>query len=482
MPDVGALDQRNSQHRLAKLVARFHVHLVVGQPHRHLGDLGRELLDLDAVKLVHVDPQEVEHMAHPLAELAGRAQHVQLDPAQLAVGHHQEVAAAAGRVQKVQRLQPLVELEQLVLVASDGGQLGAQLVEKQRADQAQDVGLAGVVRAQFSAPGCGVELHHLLEHRAEDRRRDLAPLDTRQRDQLASHLGVEGRRVHALLEQAAVDVLECGVVLGQRPLPFVRRPIECGEQGVEHGADVRAVNAGVELDQVGKQVFGLEDAGVVGEQAEQQADEKHLQRVAVVTVTLQGVVQLTHGVGGAAVDRVFVAYSLFAVAGDEVEQVDLAWQVFQREAVHAVLFEVMQLEVPEVTDQDVARQFVVAQARKVVDRLPVGARQILAPTLLLHQQRALPEQVDIAIALVEFFDALLEARHLAALHAKDLEKGVEKTLGLGVFVLCVLPLAGKVLGAVTNLVPAQRHGFSLGGRISTCGAAWARQIDRRSLR
>ena len=45
------------------------------------------------------------------------AQHFQLQHAQFAVGDDEEVAAAAGGVEKGQRAQLLVELEQLVAVA-----------------------------------------------------------------------------------------------------------------------------------------------------------------------------------------------------------------------------------------------------------------------------------------------------------------------------------------------------------------------------
>ena len=88
----------------------------------------------------------------------------------------------------------------------------------------------------------------------------------------------------------AVDVRKAGAVLGQHTLAPVRRPVQRGKQGVQHGAQVRAVLSAVEVDQVGKQVLGLEDTGVVGQQAEQQPDQKNSRAVAVEAVLLERVV------------------------------------------------------------------------------------------------------------------------------------------------------------------------------------------------
>ncbi len=100
----------------------------------HLGDLGRELADLDAVELVHVHLDERLHREQLLARVARGAQHLQLQQAQLAVGDDQEVAAAAGRVEEGEQAQSLVEVEQPVAVVFDPFELAAQVVEKKRAD------------------------------------------------------------------------------------------------------------------------------------------------------------------------------------------------------------------------------------------------------------------------------------------------------------------------------------------------------------
>jgi hypothetical protein len=132
----GLVLERNAGEVLAELLAHAQVHLVVHQPQRHLGDLGGEFLDLDAVELVHVQADELVHvhtlLAGRAAEHVAGAQHVQLQLAQLAVADHQEISAAAGRVEKREGAQLLVKVEQPVAVALDLLELGAQLIQKQR--------------------------------------------------------------------------------------------------------------------------------------------------------------------------------------------------------------------------------------------------------------------------------------------------------------------------------------------------------------
>ena len=78
MADVGAALQWHTQHGLAKLGARFHIHLVVGQPHGDLRHLGRKFFVLNAVKLIDINLEKVKHMANAAAKMTGRAHHVEL--------------------------------------------------------------------------------------------------------------------------------------------------------------------------------------------------------------------------------------------------------------------------------------------------------------------------------------------------------------------------------------------------------------------
>jgi hypothetical protein len=117
MHDRGGVLQRDAHEVAAEFLADLEVHLVVDQPQRDLGDLRREFLDLDAVELIDVDGDQLVNVEHLLAVDVRGAQHVEFQQAQLAVGDGEKIAAAAGRVEKGQAAQFLVELEQLVAVA-----------------------------------------------------------------------------------------------------------------------------------------------------------------------------------------------------------------------------------------------------------------------------------------------------------------------------------------------------------------------------
>src|SRR5690606_13024982 len=146
--DIGGGFEGNTGKVEAKFLRHPQVHLVVHQPQGHLGDLGGEFLDLDAVELVYVEVDKAVHIEGLLAAGVGSAQHFEFQQAQLPVGDHQKVATAAGRVEKAQAPQFLVELEQAVLVVLDPVKLIPEGIEKERLDELEDVLLAGVVGAE----------------------------------------------------------------------------------------------------------------------------------------------------------------------------------------------------------------------------------------------------------------------------------------------------------------------------------------------
>ena len=78
MNNVGAGFEGDAGKVEAKLFADLEVHLVVNQPQGDLGDLGGKLLDLNAVKLIHVNLDETVNVETELAGGARGAQHVQL--------------------------------------------------------------------------------------------------------------------------------------------------------------------------------------------------------------------------------------------------------------------------------------------------------------------------------------------------------------------------------------------------------------------
>ena len=214
---------------------------------------------------------------------------------------------------------------------------------------------------------------------------------------------------------------------------------------------------GVKLNQIVKTVFGLKDAGVVGKQAKKQPHQKHFKLVAAVAVLLKRIVQLTHCVHRHPIDGLFFPDALLAVAGDEVEQAKVLVKLCQRKAVNLVLIEVVQFKVPEVAQQDVARLFVRRKAGKIIFSLMEGLDQTFAPAFVLNQQRALPEQVNVAVLAADFFDALFKRRYLTALDAKHVKKFVPKTFSVSVFTFHMPPLLGKRAGTVGYFFPVEWH-------------------------
>ena len=379
MHDVRTGLERDAGEVQAKFLADAQVHLVVHQPQRHLGDLGGELLDLNAVELVYVHANQAVHvhafLARVAAQLVAGAKHLQLQRAQLSVADDQEVAAATGGVEKGELAQLFVKLEQLVAVAFDLVEFGVQIVQKQRLDELKDVFFAGVVGAQVAA---GLGIHDALEQAAENGGADGRPVQSAGVEQRVAHGGSEVGHGQRLFKQFAVDVGELGQLLVQRlAAPRLGRVEHLKELG-QARAEVGRVGGGAFFNEGTEGLRGLKDAGVVGEQAEQHAHQQNFERVAFIAAGAQGVVQLAHALCGLDVDRVLRLDFLRLVARDETEKANVLVQVFEREFKRLTRFKPVHAKAAEVADDDDLRKVALGQAGKVVQRLLKGAVQVLA--------------------------------------------------------------------------------------------------------
>ena len=133
-------------------------------------------------------------------------------------------------------------------------------------------------------------------------------------------------------------------------------------------------------------------------------------------------------------------------------------QVGKREGGRFAIGEIVQLEGLEVADQDVSGALVFGQRVEVLSGLVVSAGQVADGALLLDDQDAGPEQVDVPRAFVHIGDVFLVAGGRAPLNAKGSEDVVVKALRPALLVGAVLPLACEVGGAGANLIPGQSHG------------------------
>ena len=142
----------------------------------------------------------------------------------------------------------------------------------------EDVAFAGVVRANLAAL---LVIHDGLEERAEDGGRDARPVLARAAEQRVAHVTVEIGKAEVLAEQVAVDVGKLREGFIEVLLALVRRRVEDFKEPGQVLAEVRAVRRSAVFDEQVKG-FALENAGVLGEQAEQDADEEAFEVVATV--------------------------------------------------------------------------------------------------------------------------------------------------------------------------------------------------------
>lgn len=211
----------------------------------------------------------------------------------------------------------------------------------------------------------------------------------------------------------------------------------------------------------------LEDIGVLGEQAEEHADEEAFEAVAGVAGLFEFVVQIAEERDGLLVNlRLGLKKVLFLVA-DEGEVAELLRQLVQGEGrrqhrrafAHAgrrhplevvvhLLAEIVEREVPEVRDQHPARQKLRIEVRQVFEGLKRRAvlcgGEIAPGGLHLHQQLARPQQIDAPLALFgPLYAVFMHRVDGATVAAKNIKELVEKTLRVGLLALRPLPTLGK---------------------------------------
>ena len=123
----------------------------------------------------------------------------------------------------------------------------------------------------------------------------------------------------------------------------------------KHRSEVDAVPASARLQEVKQDVARLEDARVVGEQAEYDSHKKSFQVVALVARVVERVVEPPDQLGGLDVRRVLIAELPALDAEDETERLDMRGQVREGEDDDLPLVQIVKLEGLEVAHQDVAR-------------------------------------------------------------------------------------------------------------------------------
>ena len=200
--------------------------------------------------------------AAPLVDLG-------LDRPHFLVGDDKEVARAAGRIEDPDLRHALAQVEQRAGIVARFLKPRAQVVEEQRIEHLQDVRHAGVVHAERAAL---LVLGDGLDHRTEDVRVDLRPVEIADVEEVGARDLAEARHVHAAREQPAVHV---GKGVGPAGHAW-RSPgprSSCSWRGTArrspHGCWTSPCALICSMVAVNRPV-AVEDVGVLGEEAEDQ--------------------------------------------------------------------------------------------------------------------------------------------------------------------------------------------------------------------
>ena len=137
-------------------------------------------------------------------------------------------------------------------------------------------------------------------------------------------------------EQIAVHVGELHQVLVKLRCRLSSGVFSTSKQLAQPGAHVAPVFLRSVTDNGFQESRELENAGVVGEQAEQQTHQQPLQVVAVIAGRLEGVVELAPSVPRPDVDRVLVPEGALLNTEDEAESFDVRGQLGECELDRAV--------------------------------------------------------------------------------------------------------------------------------------------------
>ena len=98
----------------------------------------------------------------------------------------------------------------------------------------------------------------------------------------------------------------------------------------------------------------LENAGVVGKQAEQQPDKINFEVVALVPDGLELVMEFAHALGGLDVNRVLLLVGRGYIPGDKAEKPDVFIKILDGEFVLPPFIKVIEAKAGEVGNDDVA--------------------------------------------------------------------------------------------------------------------------------
>ncbi len=218
---------------------------------------------------------------------------------------------------------------------------------------------------------------------------------------------------------------------------------------------------------------GWEDTRIVGEEAEEDADEEPLEIMAGIAPCAERVVDAGHDLDSFEIEIVLRLERGDLIAGDKGEQADVIFELGERELLagkapvaevreYALLvgLQVVEGKSFEVGKKNVARDFITAPDRlkvvNVIESLGFGCFKTRARRLVLYEELAFPEQIDETVGSSETPNGLLEGGDGSTRDAEDIEELVVEALFVSLFAGCGRPFAREDDGAPTDFVAADR--------------------------
>ena len=264
-------------------------------------DLGREIAQFDT-------PEVGQANFGAAVRFAASPVDICFDLPHLLISNHQKVARPASRIEYPDLRYSPAQIEQHARIVARFLKPCAKLIEKQRIEYLQDVRHTGVVHPECTALFI---FSDGLDHRAEDVRIDLCPIEIADMDEIGSGDPAKARDVHAAREQAAVHIRErvrpardfCG-------LSFGYLCIHGAKQCADHLVRVRRIPHAHLLNGGGEQIVTNEDVGAFGKEAEDQPRHEVVHVVAPsrcppIRIVLEKLdVELVQASGGSDVERV----------------------------------------------------------------------------------------------------------------------------------------------------------------------------------
>ena len=216
-------------------------------------------------------------------------------------------------------------------------------------------------------------------------------------------------------------------LLVQNRLALIFRRVQRVEELTQPAADIAPVRPRSLIDQIEKQI-ALEDSGVISEQAEHQPHHQRVQVIADVPGLIQLPIDCGNELGCVYIDRVLIAEAPHFRADDEREPLNVLGERGESEAPILAFVQIAQFKALKVAQQQKAGAIGLAESVEVGVGLGSGLRQTASRALLLHQQAARPEEIDVAVRRVQLRHLRFEAGDAAAADAEDLKKLVPEGL------------------------------------------------------